>query len=399
MKRHALKWIGATVLALPLVFILLINIQLVQKTHQSEEQIIKQLRGLSSSLSDNADTEMQGIYPEGYVFMNGVYALAWSSVLAQPNRDSLRLEAVSEIDRAWKKINSPEGRQPFDPDLPLSYGAFYSGWRSLVLGNKLRLQKDQERDTAEVRLFKKECVRIASALRAAPYPESYAHAAWPADAFVCAAALALHDQIFPVAFEDDLRSWIHQVKQRLDSNSMIPHEVDAVYGRPEQNARGSSMSLMLVMLRDIDMQFGREQFERYRNQFVDECFGLMAVREYPRGLSGAGDIDSGPVILGFGGAATIVGMKSLFIYGDTTNAERIRQMAEVFTFPSETEREKFYFAGKLPIADAFLAWAHSGMRRQHDTPNFMIFHLWSLLIFAILSAAFWFLVRQHPILR
>lgn len=395
MRRHFFKRLTAILLGIFLSLIALVNIKLARTSEQAETEMLKELRGLSNSLMDGADEEMQSIYPEGYVFMNALYALAWSNILQQSDNDLLRLEGVQEIQIAWTKIHSPRGRQQFDQGLPLSYGAFYTGWYSLVLGNKLRLQNPGQRDTSEVRLFQSECLRIANTLRTNPYPESYQGAAWPADAFVCAAALALHDRIFPAVFENDIQRWIEQVKQRLDSKWMIPHEVDALHGRPLQHARGSSMSLILIMLHEIDLQFGREQFERYHEQFVDNRFGLTAVREYPRGDSGAGDIDSGPVILGFGGAATIVGMKSLFIYGDTTNADRIRQMAEVFTFPSETEHEKYYFARKLPIADAFLTWAHSNMNASHRQPYFVIFHLWSTLIFFLLSTAFWCILKKR----
>lgn len=39
--------------------------------------VLKELRGLKSALDNNADVEMQKIYPEGYLFINALYGLAW----------------------------------------------------------------------------------------------------------------------------------------------------------------------------------------------------------------------------------------------------------------------------------------------------------------------------------
>ena len=44
-------------------------------------ELLNELRGLQEALNENADVEMQKIYPEGYVFLNAIYALAWTSFL------------------------------------------------------------------------------------------------------------------------------------------------------------------------------------------------------------------------------------------------------------------------------------------------------------------------------
>jgi hypothetical protein len=66
------------------------------------------------------------------------------------------------------------------------------------------------------------------------------------------------------------------------------------------------MALMLIFLKTFDEQFARDQFVLFKENFVDSEFGLVGVREYPKGTSGDSDIDSGPVIMNFGAAATIV---------------------------------------------------------------------------------------------
>ena len=56
-----------------------------------------------------------------------------------------------------------------------------------------------------------------------------------------------------------------------------------------------------------------------------------------------GDVDSGPILFGFGGAATIVGMQTLFLYGEYELSVKIRNTIEALSFPFVNGNEKKYF--------------------------------------------------------
>jgi hypothetical protein len=92
---------------------------------------------------------------------------------------------------------------------------------------------------------------------------------------------------------------------------------------------------------------------------MGEVLGLPGVREYPRGRRGRGDVDSGPIILGFSGPSVVVGMAAARAHGDAVSAQRILCLIEVVGLPIEFQGRRFYAAGALPIGDAFLAWARS----------------------------------------
>jgi hypothetical protein len=234
---------------------------------------------------------------------------------------------------------------------------------------------------------------MASSFEKSVYPVSYMGAAWPADAMVCVASLALHDKLFEPRYSRLITQWIKKVQTNLDENGLIPHAADPITGKPIESARGSSQGLMLIFLTDIDREFGTQQFKIYRSLFLDERFGLTGIREYPNTstTTDTGDIDSGPVILDFGSAATLVGMHTLSVYGDYESSATIRSEIETFGLPSTTdENQKMYLLGKLPIADAFIAWAHSAGNVSHEyRPWFVKFHLYSFLITAMLSLLLW----------
>ena len=369
---------------------------LIQDRDTIQNELLKELRGLTQALSDNADAAMQNVYPEGYVFMNAIYALAWTSFLRHEEHTDYFAEGYAEIRNAAAKIASDTGRLPFSEDLPLPYGAFYIGWSTYVLGSKLGLESADMRDEQEVSQFRHSCEQIAGVIRQTTYPESYHGAAWPADVMLCAASLSLHDRLFEPRYAGLIRDWLQEVKKRLDQRGMLPHAVFPQDGRVAADARGSSMALMLLFLHAIDSQFAQEQFVLFKENFLDSKLGLTGICEYPKSDSGNGDIDSGPVVLGFGAAATIVGMQTLALFGEDELSIVVRNGVEALALPVESDGSKHYLFGAVPVADAFITWSHSGLKHQSKSPDlFFVFHVFSLLIVALLSVLFWMAVPRQ----
>ncbi len=362
--------------------------------------LLGQLKFLEKELHNGAGGEMQGVYPEGFVFMNVLYGLAWCDMGngAEPG-SSLRKQALKESAWAYREIIR-DGSATFDRHQLLPSGAFYFGWSNYLLAKKLGLQKPGERDTTEVNLFDDNCDLIASVLDSldTPYPESYIGMAWPADAMLCLAALAEHDRISKPSYETTMSDWITRVKQRLDSNGLIPHQVDPESGKPLQNARGCSQSLMLCFLGAVDSVFAQEQFSIYKEKFLDSRMGLPGVREYPKGTSGSGDVDSGPVIFGIGGAASVVGLRTMALFKEEPAAIGLRNSIEAFGCGKGTEEKKYLF-GILPMADAFIAWVNATEINQEqalqtDKGWKGWFQFYSLLVVLLMTYWLWRIWRS-----
>ena len=288
-----------------------------------------------------------------------------------------------------KAVRSPEARAIFDEHLTLSYGAFYTGWSNYLLGRKLSLEKPAMRNTEEVKYFQQQCALIAGAINqyTSPYLESYYQAAWPADIMVCAASLRLHDKLFKPRYKTTLHTWLGKVKNTLDAKGLIPHLVHPVTGQAREGARGCSQSLMLIFMYEIDPIFGKQQFDLYKKNFPDERLGLPGIREYPNGTAGAGDIDSGPVIFQLGAAASIVGMRTFATYDEASQAYAIQCGIEAFGFAIQGNNEKKYILGMLPMADAFITWAETGIpvdTYTASTFNPTWFHIYSVIATTII---------------
>lgn len=167
------------------------------------------------------------------------------------------------------------------------------------------------------------------------------------------AALAIADSMLGGRYEAIIATWLEAVRRRLDPDyGAIAH---AATGGP----RGESLALLSYVLVDVDRGFARQQYEILRSHFVDYTWGVPGVREYPRGVDGGPDIDSGPIILGFSGPATVVGAGAAIANGDEPLAATLLATAEAVGFAVEFRGRRRYAGGYLPIGDAFLAWARS----------------------------------------
>jgi hypothetical protein len=322
--------------------------------------LLKQLRYLKKRIHSGAAAEMQSVYPEGFLFMNVLYGLSWCELASELNETGeLFREAKTEIQFSFDALNSAEGKSAFYEPLHIPYGSFYTGWNNYLLGKKLILEDENSRDSLEVLQFERQCQQIAETIQKVPYPESYHHQAWPCDVTVCVASLVLHDEFADPRYDDVIAGWVEQVQALSDSFGLIPHEVHYDSGHPAQFSRGCSQSLLLNFLHEIDPVFARQQFEIYKQQFLDYRFGLPGIREYRKGETGEGDIDSGPIVLRIGGAATLAGLRTMIDFKEVEVAVAMRNTIEALTVPTEDTEQKEYFLGNLPVVDAFIAWAHS----------------------------------------
>ncbi|MEV0391309.1 hypothetical protein [Nonomuraea sp. NPDC050643] len=219
------------------------------------------------------------------------------------------------------------------------------------------------------------------------------------------ASLRLHDTLLPPRYAATTARWLGQVRGRLDPRTgLLPHSADPATGEPAEVARGSSQSLIQRFLVDIDPVFAAEQYTRFRDRYVVTPLGLgPAVREYPGGMDGPADVDSGPLPLGVSLSATAVTLGAAQAHGDAALAGALANYGELAGLPVGTPWTKRYAFGLLPIGDAFLAWSKTA-RPWVGTPSPpapSVSWWWRaplLTLLALLGAAPWLpaLRRRRP---
>lgn len=359
-------------------------------------EILNQLNYLKTRVHSGEADKMQEFFPEGFVFFNAIYCLTWIEFAQKLDKsDSLFKEASSEIEWAIKEVNSDKAKETFEQNLPLEYGAFYQGWSTLILAEKLTLLKSKGLPLVDEDEYLSKCEQIASALNESQfsYLQSYSSGTWQADNLICVVALVKHDKLFGPKYTQTIKNWIDKVKRDLHSGiGLIAHSDN------ERNPRGSSQSLINVFLPQVDTVFAKETFEKYKLNFLEKRLGLIGIREYPKGLEGDGDIDSGPVIWDIGGVASIVGIKAMAVNKDYTIAKSLRNNIEGLSCPINTKNGKSYFFSCFAMADAFIAWANVTSLGNEvidsERNNEMLFHFISLFLFFLISGIIYALLRK-----
>jgi hypothetical protein len=301
---------------------------------------------------------MQKYFPEGYLFSYVLYGLSWVQVgFRSP---SWRSRAVAEARWALSHVDSPEGRAVFDASLDPPHGVFYVGWSAWLRGNIVALSGDTDpRYTSDV-------TALAAAFdRRSPDPflPAYPGQAWPCDSVVAMAAIALSDSLGGASTHTGLISrWLAEAGTWRDTRTgLLPHTAD-----PGSGARATSQVIILRFLYEFAPDVGAVDWAAFKRHFGSDLLGIPGIREYPRGVDGAGDVDSGPLPLGFSFSASALALGVAALYGDSRAASALTGLAEVTGLPFTSRGQKRYAFGLLPVGDAFLLWSFTAMSPRAD---------------------------------
>ena len=124
---------------------------------------------------------------------------------------------------------------------------------------------------------------------------------------------------------------------------------------------------MSRMLAEVDPEIGALHHRALREAFLARPAGIPGIREYPRGASGRGDVDSGPLVLGLSASATVVAAAAALAHGDEATARTLLQAGEVVGLPVQLAGTRRYAGGLVPVGDAFLAWTRTTPPSPHAT--------------------------------
>jgi hypothetical protein len=326
------------------------------------------LQHLKFELQNGAAEKMQIAYPEGFVFMQSLYALSWCNLLSQKDPPSQTIidEGLLELTKAASILQSDTAKFTFHEDMVPKYGAFYNGWVGYTLGKIVMVNKKYKSSALE-NLFNDYtfyCKVISQSLRQSNtiFINSYQEDAWPCDVMVCIAALNNYAQVAnDTLYTTQVKAWIDSLRyNHLDSSTnLIPHKISPINGKIMEGPRGSSLSMMLLFLSEIDHEFALSQYNIFKKTFLDKRLWRYGFREYQKGTYGEGDIDSGPVIWDIGAAASVMGMHAAYAMDDKNLYHSLSGSIEAFGFSYTWDGKRKYLFGQLPIVDAFNAWVYS----------------------------------------
>jgi hypothetical protein len=193
--------------------------------------------------------------------------------------------------------------------------------------------------------------------------ESYHGEVFPIDNTALMGAIGLYDR----ATQKDHSRVLGKVLATLDAKYTDPYTgmlyqlVAPGTGKPIDAPRASGTALAAYFISFADE--GRaKRLDQAVARNTDQHLGFGLVGEYGRGHTGDGDIDSGPVLLGYGVTATGFSLSGARIAGDESRFRALYATANLFGAPRDSGGSRHFVSGG-PVGDAILfamLTAHGG---------------------------------------
>ncbi len=190
-------------------------------------------------------------------------------------------------------------------------------------------------------LLRSQVESLAAELDASPYGllDDYPGQCYPVDIVPAIAAIRRADAALGTDHSAFAARAIRGFQgTRLDENTGLPaYVVSSTTGKALDSARGVGLSFMLIWAPEIWPETARQWYQAYRDQFWQEDRWFAGFREYPRGIDmgwfAMNDVDAGPVIGGYGMAASAFGVGAVRAMGDVDRARRLAAEGLVAAWP------------------------------------------------------------------
>lgn len=337
MIKKTSKYIGLVLLSY--VFLCLITPYIKLLKNRSDKN---QINYLSEIIDKGYDNTLQDRFPEGKIFSNALLAL--STIEYCDNNLIFNVKYSRIVDNCIRRIQSKKATKIFNEDMTPKYGMFYNGWSNLVYttykeSQLFKYSATQENVTEASNEIEE---RISSTLNDSLRTiDSYAGTNWPADNMIGISSIS----------NDTLKAkWIEVLITNAKHNSgLINHASSNV-----SEIRGSSNAMITYCLGKSHYQDIEHYNEVFRSTLVDEYIGIQLVKENENG-SNSMDVDSGPVVFGYGASATIMNIKTQASLGNE-NSRLTWAAMNTIALPINIFNKKYYLMKKEPMFDLFMLW-------------------------------------------
>lgn len=190
-------------------------------------------------------------------------------------------------------------------------------------------------------LLRSQVESLAAELDASPYGllDDYPGQCYPVDIVPAIAAIRRADLVLGTDHSDFAARAIRGFQDtRLDPHTGLPaYVVSSKTGTAVDSARGVGLSFMLTWAPELWPETARLWYDRYEGQFWQQGRWLAGFREYPEGIDvgwfAMNDVDAGPVVAGYGMAASAFGAGAVRAMGDADRAYALGAEAMLTAWP------------------------------------------------------------------
>ena len=319
----------------------------------------------------NSNNEIMQLRVENYEFALFTYAYStYAATNICMHDSSYKKDAIALIQEAIEKSLSEEIAQPFGVNYELlesdslpQQAVLYLGHINLMLGCYRLLNNDSTfnklNDKISEFLFKKysNCPFLNL--------ESYPNLIWVPDNTVALASLKLHDDNAGSNYSIICDKWVHFAKNNLidKKTGVLYSTLDPVTGKVLEEPRGSMLAWSIMFIYRFDEDFATELYQNYKKNFSTN-YGIYRLFRERKNIytTGMGDIDSGPLILGYSIPANEFALACAVQSGDAKTARKIERLIDHGTKEVIKENElkyevRFIDLNISPMAEALVLYS------------------------------------------
>ena len=191
--------------------------------------------------------------------------------------------------------------------------------------------------------------------------ESYPGGVWVPDNSVALASLQLHSDLTGSPYRAFCQQWVAYARRHLtDPATGLLLSKPATRHQAAEEPRGSHLGWSIFFLYRFAPAYAAEQYQCYQQHFSTN-FGVIRLyhERIGRYETSGGDVDSGPLILGYSIPANAFAFGNAVALRDWRNAQRLRRVIRFGSREVETPQEthygvRFVDLSVSPLAEALL---------------------------------------------
>lgn len=154
---------------------------------------------------------------------------------------------------------------------------------------------------------------------------------------------------------DSYLLWLKLTGNYLDKHK-TEHQSGLIHhaGSNSSQIRGSSSAMITFCLSKAGYQDINKYNNTFQNIFADNYLGVQLIKENEDG-SNEMDVDSGPVVFGYGASATIMNIKTQASM-DNPKSKFTWAAMNAISAPINVFNKKYYLLKQEPMLDLFMLW-------------------------------------------
>ena len=318
--------------------------------------VLKDPAALLKSMPSGLPPQFQGEWAIVSYSMTGM-ALANLAQTHPETREESAKVVTSLVDQVLaepiRKFDKARWREDPLETLEDGYGHIgYLGHLNLLLAAEAYLN-----DTPKhLDLFHKVSAALTKRLEDSEFGLDYTY---PSELYVpdnCAVvgSLGLYYQLFPEKDKNFVEKWLQKMERLRDRETGLLAFSVSISGEPLERGRGSGSAWNIFYLSYADSEWAQAQFGKVKEHLYQPLFlGMAGIREYPKGVEGSGDVDSGPVILGASPAGTGFAIAGARLTGDKEFLQQMLRTSEFIGWTWSWNSQKEFLLAPL-VGDAIM---------------------------------------------